>query len=145
MVASRVTRPAWPLILLAITLGGCTARQTPEYLPSETEGTVITAEDIARIGGDNAWAVLQRAGTHLSMRDDGYGNPAALSQRGYPSIELSNAPILYVDGVRISDFRRLEEITARSIERIQILTGTQATRYYGTGAGNGVIAIRTRA
>lgn len=145
MAHTHLSSLARPLILLTIVTSGCAARPTPELLPSETEGRVITAEEIAGLGAGTAWDVLQRAGTHLSMRDDGHGNPASLTQRGYPSILLSNAPILYVDGVRISDFRRLDEIAAHSIERIQILTGTEATRYYGTGAGNGVIAITTRA
>ena len=137
-------RSAFMLVLSAAMMTACVGR-APAGQPNPSEGRVIGMEEIARLGGTNAWEVLQRAGTHLAMRDDGHGHPAQLTYRGSASIELSNAPLLYLDGVRISDFKRLQDIAASTIETIQILNGTQATKYYGTGAGNGVIAIITRA
>lgn len=145
MSFQRASRSVLLLILPAAITTSCVGRTSPELAPAQTEGRVIGAEEIARLGGGNAWEVLQRAGTHLSMHDDGFGNPTGLTNRGWPSIELSNSPLVYLDGVRISDFKRLEGIAASSIERIQILNGVDATKYYGTGAGNGVIAIITRA
>lgn len=132
------------LMLSTAMMTACVGRASPDAGPDPSEGRVIGMEEIARLGGTNAWEVLQRAGTHLAMRDDGRGNPVRLTYRGSASIELSNAPLVYLDGVRISDFKRLQDIAASTIETIQLLNGVQATKYYGTGAGNGVIAIITR-
>lgn len=144
MNSRRGTRSTF-LLTVSVGIIACAGHTPPDVSPDPSEGRVIGMEEIARLGGSNAWEVLQRAGTHLAMRDDGYGNPARLTYRGSASIELSNAPLLYLDGVRISDFKRLRDIVASTIETIQILNGTQATKYYGTGGGNGVIAIITRA
>ena len=144
MSSPRVPRSAFLVLLSAAMMTACVGRASPPTQPNPSEGRVIGMEEIARLGGTNAWEVLQRAGPHLAMRDDGRGNPTRLTYRGSSSIELSNAPLLYLDGVRISDFKRLQDIAASTIETIQILNGTQATKYYGTGAGNGVIAIITR-
>lgn len=77
--------------------------------------------------------------------------------RGPTSINLSNDPLLVIDGLvsnnNTSNFAvgvggattsRLDDINPQDIEDIQVLKGAAATALYGTGAANGVIQITTK-
>jgi len=50
----------------------------------------------------------------------------------------------YVDGIEMADPRYLSQIDPRNIERIEILTGPQASTIYGSNALNGVMQIFTK-
>jgi len=50
----------------------------------------------------------------------------------------------YVDGVEMADPKYLSQIDPKSIERIEILTGPQASTIYGSNALNGVMQIFTK-
>ena len=77
--------------------------------------------------------------------------------RGPTSINLSNDPLLVIDGlvstnntnnlsfgVGGASTSRLDDINPQDIEDIQVLKGAAATALYGTGAANGVIQITTK-
>lgn len=87
------------------------------------------------------------------------GQPGAggtIRLRGTNSITQSNAPIVYVDGVRIysdagpltpnarQSTLALNDIKADDIDRIEIVKGAAATTLYGTEAAGGVIQIFTK-
>ncbi|HSQ29964.1 MAG TPA: TonB-dependent receptor, partial [Gemmatimonadaceae bacterium] len=88
------------------------------------------------------------------------GQPGAggtIRLRGTNSITQSNAPIVYVDGVRIysdpgpttpnarQSTLAINDIKAEDIERVEIVKGAAATTLYGTEASGGVIQIFTKA
>jgi outer membrane receptor protein involved in Fe transport len=50
----------------------------------------------------------------------------------------------YVDGVELANYNNLATIDPRSIERVEIVTGPQASTIYGSGAINGVMQIFTK-
>lgn len=50
----------------------------------------------------------------------------------------------YVDGVEMADAKYVSQIDPRSIERIEILAGPQASTIYGSNAINGVMQIFTK-
>jgi len=50
----------------------------------------------------------------------------------------------YLDGVELADPSNLNQIDPKSIERIEILTGPQASTIYGSNAINGVMQIFTK-
>ena len=91
-------------------------------------------------------------GVNLSSRggaDDG----TRIRIRGSSSLSLSNAPAIYVDGIRItprgapatresSGLHVLDLIPANMVERIRILRGPAAAAY--PDAAHGVILIETR-
>jgi hypothetical protein len=109
------------------------------------EGKVITSEQIENTGARNAWDALQRTGTHLTFIETTYGEPRGLRHRGgRNSILLSSTPRLYVDGAQMVEFAYLKQIPAPMIDNIRILGGVDGTKYYGTGGGNGVIAVQTK-
>ena len=77
--------------------------------------------------------------------------------RGPTSINLSNDPLLVIDGLvsnnNVNNFSvgvggattsRIDDINPQDIEDIQVLKGAAATALYGTGAANGVIQITTK-
>jgi outer membrane receptor protein involved in Fe transport len=57
---------------------------------------------------------------------------------------LTNAIKTYVDGIELADPKYLSQIDPKSIERIEILTGPQASTIYGSNAINGVMQIFTK-
>ena len=87
------------------------------------------------------------------------GSGAQIRVRGYNSISLSNAPLLYVDGVRADNAQstgptvqafgysvvsRINDFNPDDIESIEIIKGPAAATLYGTEASNGVIHIITK-
>jgi TonB-dependent SusC/RagA subfamily outer membrane receptor len=89
------------------------------------------------------------------------GGGGTLQLRGVKSVSQGNAPLIYVDGVRLStsqippanledgrgpriSMNPLNEINPADIERIEIIKGAAATTLYGTEASGGVIQIFTK-
>jgi outer membrane cobalamin receptor len=141
-VSRRRSTRLLPLALLVAV--GCASAERAERDPFTSAGRLITAAAIERSGARNGWEALRTAGTHMRLREDARGNPSSVTARGHSSIELSPNPLLLVDGAHIDSFDYLRDIPAYSIESIRILDGTEGTRYFGTGAGNGVILVSTR-
>lgn len=56
----------------------------------------------------------------------------------------TNAIKTYVDGVELADPKYLSQLDPRSIERIEIVSGPQASTVYGSNAINGVMQIFTK-
>ena len=85
------------------------------------------------------------------------GVASRIRLRGPTSINLSNDPLLVIDGLvsnnNTNNFSvgvgggttsRLDDINPQDIEDVQVLKGAAATALYGTGAANGVIQITTK-
>lgn len=145
MTISRPTvRSAFASVVLLMGLPACATFGT--RLPNDADpgGKVITAEMIERSGATDAWEALRRNSTHLTFRENARGQPTSLTYRGRSSIHLSAAPLVMLDGIRVSDFTILHNIPAPTIAVIRVLTGLEGTKYYGTGGGNGVIVIQTK-
>jgi len=117
------------------------ARATPQ---GDATRILITQEMIERSHGQTAWEVLKREAPQLSYREKRNGQPAALERRGRSSFVLNDAPMVFVDGVRLADFRALEQLPAATLFSIEVLTGIEGTTYYGTDAVSGVILIHTK-
>lgn len=105
---------------------------------------IITQEQIQRSGSASAWDALKKLVPQLTYGEKKSGQPSKLERRGSSSFLLNDAPLVFLDGVRLPDFRTLEEISAASIENIEVLNGIDGTTYYGTNAVSGVILIRTK-
>jgi len=113
--------------------------------------TVITAKEledrnITRIDqlfhGDVPGVFVPRVDEAASS-DPGYSR--SVSARGSTSFYTGNESIkTYIDGIEVVDPHYLGLIDPHSIERIEILTGPQASTIYGSNAMNGVIQIFTK-
>lgn len=95
------------------------------------------------------------AGVQLQSATGTTGGGQRIRIRGANSLSLSNEPLLFVDGVRVSnssggyslggqDYSRLNDINPEEIENIDILKGPAAAAMYGSVANNGVILITTK-
>jgi len=95
---------------------------------------------------------LMQVGGEAGSPGGGYG----LRVRGASSIGLGNAPIVYIDGVRMdaeprntgsqfygSPVNRLNSLNPADIASIEIIKGPAAATLYGTEASAGVIQILT--
>ena len=83
------------------------------------------------------------------------GAAPTIRVRGVSSINLSNAPIWVVDGVRYittqgassagsTPISLLNSLTPEEIEDIEIVKGPSAATLYGTNAANGVVVVTTK-
>jgi outer membrane cobalamin receptor len=125
-------------LLLAFGAGSCGVRGHYAQIPPD--GRLITSEEIEASGATTAWDVLRRLGTHLTLNETGSGRAASIRHRGSSSVNLSNAPMVLVDGIR-HEPSALQQVPAGRIREIRILNGVTGTSRYGTGAGNGVIVV----
>jgi len=106
----------------------------------------------------NVATLLQGRSTGVSIQTASgtSGSGQRIRLRGSASLELSNEPIVIVDGIRI-DSRisqiygvggqagsRLNDINPDDIESIEIVKGPAAATLYGADASAGVIQIRTK-
>ena len=131
--------------LTVILLAACrTMRPAPVLAHNDGDRILITEAMIARSGGQTAWEVLRREAPQLTIRENRNGQATGMQRRGRSSFVLNDAPMLFVDGVRNSDYRALQQLAASVLFSIEVLTGTEGTTYYGTDAVSGVILVRTK-
>jgi TonB-dependent SusC/RagA subfamily outer membrane receptor len=102
-------------------------------------------------------------GVTIAQNTGRLGGGPNIQIRGLSSMGLNNAPLLYVDGVRVDNTsstgpafngglgsqnaqvaNRLNDINPEDIESIEIIKGPAAATIYGTEAANGVIQIITK-
>jgi outer membrane cobalamin receptor len=109
---------------------------------------VVTAEQIERSGARTVWEALQLTVPNVSFRgttQSGSGQNLRIRRRGRSSLNLNDDPRVFIDEVRLVDLSVLDGMPAGDIAAIVVLSGLDATTYYGTNAGNGVVLIFTHA
>ena len=106
---------------------------------------IITAEAIQRSGATDAWEVLKRLST-IARTDEAYdGEPQRLHpKRGHGSVYLHDDPVVYIDGVPLSDIRALRQLGAADIDQIEEMGSIEATAFFGTNSNSGVILIHSK-
>ncbi len=117
----------------------------------------ISVADLPKGPINNMAEVLQGrvAGVNLQSAAGTVGSSQRIRIRGANSLSLSNEPLLYVDGVLVSngkggislggqDYSRLNDINPEEIENVEILKGPAASAIYGSAAANGVVLISTK-
>lgn len=128
---------------------------------------VIDADDaMAKSSSQNLSSLIgaRAPGVIIAPSTGRLGAGPAIQIRGRNSIGLDNSPLLFVDGVRVSNATsagpvgpagrlggqasnvsgRLNDISPEDIESIEIIKGPAAATIYGTEAANGVIQIITK-
>jgi len=132
---------------------------TGTVIPTERKAvpnamTVITAQDIEQRGitkidqlfrGDVPGVFALNVGSNT------YLDEVTMFSRGATELPTQSTPLgntnpikTYVDGIELADPKYLSQIDPRNIERIEILTGPQASTIYGSNAINGVMQIFTK-
>lgn len=113
--------------------------------------TIVTAKDIEERGITRIDQLFRGDVPGLFSANLGSGSlldSVAMYSRGATQLTFgtqASAPIkTYVDGIELANPAYLSQIDPRSIERIEILTGPQASTVYGSNAINGVMQIFTK-
>ncbi len=119
------------------------ARAGIEDTNAPSGGRVITAEDIAASGAKTAWDAVRLTVPNVQLREN-RGRPTRIQRRGRASIYLDDQVRVMVDNVRVTDIRVLEQVAASDIRTIEVLSGLDATTYYGGTSTSGVILIKTK-
>jgi len=141
-----------------------------EIIVTGTAGRQDRRAQAASISSYNAAAITEIApvtsvstllqgrttGVSISTASGNSGSGQRIRLRGSASIQLSNEPIVIIDGIR-ADSRvnqiydvggqagsRLNDINPDDIESIEIVKGPAAATLYGADASAGVIQIRTK-
>jgi TonB-linked SusC/RagA family outer membrane protein len=169
----EVTEVAIELHSVALELERLVVTVTGEQRSREL-GNAIVQIDAAEIADapltDFSDLIAGRAAGVQVMESGGTtGTGSRIRIRGSNSISLSNEPLVYIDGVRVSNLSgrfgdrsttnapasisfetggqspsRLEDLNPDEIESVEIVKGPSAATLYGTQAANGVIWITTK-
>lgn len=147
----------------AVALDDIVVTGTGGAVQERSVGTVIDAIDADEFANESPATVAEvlegrTAGLTTTTGGGGSaGEATALELRGASSIIRSTQPVIYIDGIRISNrisetgigdgnFRvdHLSNIDPDNIARVEVLRGAAATTLYGTQASNGVVQIFTK-
>ncbi|PYP41998.1 MAG: hypothetical protein DMD42_12765 [Gemmatimonadetes bacterium] len=140
----RPLRRFWVLGLGLVSAAGCGgARSGIEQSNAPSGGKIITADVIAASGAKTAWDALRFTVPNVRLRES-RGKPTRIERRGRASIYLDDQVRVLVDNVRVTDVRSLEQMAAAEILTIEVLSGLDATTYYGGTSTSGVIVIKTK-
>jgi TonB-linked SusC/RagA family outer membrane protein len=118
----------------------------------------VTAADIIKDAPITSVANLLQSrvpGVSLSSQSGTAGTATTIRIRGASSINLSNQPLIFIDGVRINEgqilggaggqsYDRMNDINPEEIESIEVVKGPAAATLYGADASAGVIQIITK-
>lgn len=133
------------VVCCSLLLPSCAGRRpAPSTLVGPAGGRLITAEMIEATGANTMWDALRLAVPNVSFRETSRGTPARVTHRGRSSIYLNDQPRVVLDGASLTDYRVLDQMPARDLLSIELLSGIHGTTYYGTGSGSGVIILRTK-
>ncbi|MSR23157.1 MAG: SusC/RagA family TonB-linked outer membrane protein [Gemmatimonadetes bacterium] len=120
--------------------------------------TLQVSRELERVMPTTVIGLLQgRApGVTVLQSSGSVGTSSSIKVRGNTSINLSNTPLVYIDGVRVSNAvqsglsvggqntSRLNDLSPYEIESIEVVKGPSAATLYGTEASAGVLRITTK-
>jgi TonB-linked SusC/RagA family outer membrane protein len=119
----------------------------------------ISVSDLARSAPVSTFEQILQSrvpGVSVTLASGTSGAFSQIRIRGPASISLSNEPIIYVDGIRMTagtgntfglggqTTGRMSEFNPRDIESIEVVKGPAAATLYGADASAGVIQIITK-
>jgi outer membrane cobalamin receptor len=121
----------------------------PRYAENGSQygDVLITAEQIDALPVPNAWELLRQLVPRYTYVEDRAGRAVSIhGHRGRSSIYVggSEAPLVIVDGARLSSVDVLQQMPKDAIDRIELRGGSRGTSTEGPGATAGVIYIHTR-
>ncbi len=134
-----------------------TAGNQERRAQSAQVASVNAAELVKQAPISNVGELLQSRvpGVAVSSNSGTAGTAKSIRIRGSSSINLSNQPLLFIDGIRVNEgiiasgqsgqsFDRLNDINPDEIESIEVVKGPAAATLYGADASAGVIQIITK-
>lgn len=139
-------------VVVTGTAGNQERKAQSALVASVTAGDIIKDAPVTNVAN-----LLQSRvpGVALSAQSGTKGTATQIRIRGASSINLSNQPLLFIDGVRVNEgfvgsgqsgqnFDRLNDLNPEEIESIEVVKGPAAATLYGADASAGVIQIITK-
>jgi len=95
---------------------------------------VLLADEIAEVAVTTAYEAIRKC------------RPQWLHTRASPTFANldSSPPALYLDGIRLDDFRQLAQLRSEMVERMEYMNPSDATQRFGTNHSGGAILVTTR-
>jgi TonB-linked SusC/RagA family outer membrane protein len=133
--------------------------ETQRRRESGATTTTLSTETIPLPAVNNFSNTLSSRAAGLTVINAGgtTGTNSRIRIRGSNSINLSNDPLIVIDGVLVSNnsdnfgiglggqtTSRFDDINPEDIENIEVIKGPAGTALYGSAASNGVIQITTK-
>jgi outer membrane cobalamin receptor len=131
------------ITLMSSACANANHRRAVQHRDRASSTLVFTADQIKESGATTAWQAIQRLAPHMRAAEAN-GKPSRLQRRGPASMYLNDAPLVFLDGVRLQDFKQLDLLPAAHLETISILSLADGATYYGTNAVGGVILLRSK-
>jgi TonB-linked SusC/RagA family outer membrane protein len=141
----------------AFTLSDVVVTVTGAQKKAEISNTVASVDVAAKAQETTANSLGQLLGGQAAgvqiVSSGAAGAGSRIRIRGQSSVSQSNAPVVYIDGIKVnsdanasgnSGTSRFDDLNPDEIENIDILKGPAAATLYGTEAANGVINITTK-
>jgi TonB-linked SusC/RagA family outer membrane protein len=152
------------LTVLPVQLGEMVVTGTAGAVERRSVGNAVatvSASEVAKTAPiSNVGELLNGrvAGVVVSPGTGMIGSGPQIKIRGSSSVALTNEPLIYVDGVRVTNesgtgpsgvqgsqmVSRLGDINMNDIESMEVIKGPAAATLYGTEASNGVVQIITK-
>jgi TonB-linked SusC/RagA family outer membrane protein len=136
-----------------------TAVGTQQRSVGNAVSTIAVSQELERSAVPDLGNLInaRAAGVIVTQGNGRAGAGTGISIRGRSTISLNQQPLVYVDGVRVTNdvgtgtgsqggrgVSRLNDINTEDIESIEIIKGPAAATIYGTEASNGVIQVITK-
>jgi TonB-linked SusC/RagA family outer membrane protein len=163
-VTANFVLGASPIALDQVVITG-TAGATSRREIGNAVTSVSAVDELEKSAAPDMASLLnaRAPGVTITPRTGRLGAGPSIQIRGRNSLGLDASPLIYVDGVRVSNATstgpstagglsgqasqvggRLNDINPEDIESIEIIKGPAAATLYGTEASNGVIQIITK-
>ncbi len=149
MTASMVTLSE---LVVTGTAGNLERKAQPALVASLAASSIVANAPVSSVGN-----LLQSRlpGVALTTQSGTTGTGTTIRIRGASSINLSNQPLLFIDGIRIFEgqlasgqsgqvYDRMNDLSPDEIESIEVVKGPAAATLYGADASAGVIQIMTK-
>ncbi|MBI3568225.1 MAG: SusC/RagA family TonB-linked outer membrane protein [Gemmatimonadetes bacterium] len=161
IVAGQTTNVALQMTATLVNLSEVVVTGTAGNQERKAQAALVASVSAADVIKDapvsNMANLLQSRvpGVSLSSQSGSAGSATMIRIRGASSINLSNQPLIFVDGIRINEgsiasgqagqqFDRLNDINPEDIESVEVVKGPAAATLYGADASAGVIQIITK-
>jgi TonB-linked SusC/RagA family outer membrane protein len=149
MTASLVTLSE---VVVTGTAGNLERKAQSAQVASVAAASIVAAAPISSVGD-----LLQSrvVGVAVNSNSGSAGTAKAIRIRGSASINLSNQPLLFIDGIAVNSgstasgqsgqqYDRLNDLNPDEIESMEVVKGPAAATLYGADASAGVIQIITK-
>ena len=148
VVAGETARVSFSLEIEALSLDELVVTGT--VLPTSvrevpTPITIVSRADIERLAPRNVAELVRTAVPGAVYTDEGPGaRYGVFSVRGVSGLGAASTLKVYVDGVEVADPAYVTNLDPGIIERVEVISGPQASTIYGSRAISGVMQIFTK-